>query len=98
MNDALGMTGGKRIRYLNADVEDFLQLHRFAQHALLEADALQALHDDKRVAVGVLNVVDGANAGVVELRSGAGFPKEALQRFMVLKELGWNELESDVPA
>ena len=98
MDDALGVTRSQRVGDLNADIEDLLQLHRPAQHALLQADAFQPLHHDEGMAVGVLNVVDGADAGVVKLRGGAGFPEEAVERVAVVHHLGRNELQRHVPS
>ena len=47
MNDALGVAGGQRIGYLDADVEDLVDLHALAAEAVLQAHALQFFHHDE---------------------------------------------------
>ncbi len=98
MNDALGVAGSQRIRHLDADVEDVLQLHRPAHHALFQADALQPLHHDEGVPVGVFNVMDGADSRMVQLRGGACLPEEAVERLAVVDQLGRDKLQCDVAA
>jgi hypothetical protein len=48
------------------------------------------------MALVVVDIVDGADAGMVQLRSGAGFAHEAVERLAVVHHLLGNELESDV--
>ena len=98
MNDALGMARGQRVGHLDADVEDLFQIHRLAAHAVLQAHALQLLHHDEGMAVDVFDVVDGADAGMVQLRGGARFPEKAVQRLAVVHHLVGNKLQGDVTA
>ena len=98
MDDPLGMAGGQRIGHLDADVEDLIHLHRLAPQPVLQAHAFQLLHDDEGMAVEVLDVVNGADAGMVQLRSGARFQHEAAQGLGVVDQVVGNELQGDVAA
>ena len=98
MNDSLGVAGRQRIRHLDADVEDLIHLHRLALQPVLQAHPFQLLHDDEGMAVEVFDVVDGANAGMVQLRSGASFQHEAVQGLGVVEQAVGNELQGDVAA
>jgi hypothetical protein len=97
MNDALGVAGGERVGNLDADIENLVELHGLAAQPLLQALALEFLHDDERQAVHLFNVVDGADAGVIQLRGGARFPQEAVHGFLVVSQVLRNELQGDVP-
>ena len=66
--------------------------------ALLEGLPLQQLHGDKVAAVGLPDLVDGADVGMVQGRRGPGFALEALQRRRVFFQLSGQKLQGDVPA
>ena len=98
MNDSLGVAGRQRIGYLDANVEDLLHLHRLSAHPVLQAHTFQLLHDDEGMSVQVLDIVDDADARVVQLRGGAGLAHEALQRLAVVDQIFGNELQRNVAA
>ena len=60
--------------------------------------ALEQLHRDEVLALVLVDLVDGADPGVVEGGSGAGLALEALERGRVLRHLRGQELERDVAA
>ncbi len=98
MNDAFFVAGGQCVRHLDADIQNLVDVHGLATQTLFQADALELLHDDERQAVHLFNVVDGADAGVVQLRGSAGLPQEAVHRLLVVDQVVRNELQSDVAA
>jgi len=87
-----------RVGNLDAGVEHGLQFHSMAADALLQALAVQLLHHDERMAVVVLDAVDGADVGMVELRCGARLASKTLQRLGVMSQILWDELQGDVAA
>src|ERR1700688_1628312 len=50
------------------------------------------------MSVVVIDLVDGADVGMVQLRSGAGFPLEAVQRLLIAGHIVRNKLEGYVTA
>ena len=96
MHNSLGMGGRERVGHLHGDVQNVFQRHRLAMDALLQALALQLFHDDEGLPVVVFNVVDGADVGVVQLRSSPGLPRESLQRARVLRQVLGDEFQGDM--
>jgi hypothetical protein len=92
------MGGDKRVGDLNGDVKQFLQFHGFFVEALLKGLAFQLLHDDERMAVVILDVMNDADVGVIQLRGGAGFALETLQSLVVFDEGVRKELEGNAAA
>ena len=78
MDDPLGVGSGERVGHMNGDIEEFVDIHGLAPDALLQALALQLFHDDEGMAVVVFDFVDGADAGMVQQRGGAGLALKAL--------------------
>src|SRR5437588_1648189 len=96
MNDPLGMRSRQSIRHLNADIEHLVHLERFAAHPLLKAYSLQFLHHNEGMAAIVIDIVNSADARVIELRSGAGLAYETIERLLVVDHLRGNEFQRDV--
>ena len=96
VNDAFGVRSRQSVGHLNADVENLIDFHRLPAEALFQAYALELLHDNEGMSGVVVDVVDGANAGMVQLGSGASFAQEAFERLGVVHHLLGNELEGDV--
>jgi hypothetical protein len=65
---------------------------------VLEGLAVETLHHDEGVAVGFVNLVNSADVGVVESGSGAGFSLESLEGLIVPHQVGWEKLDSNIPA
>ena len=98
MDDAFGMRSDERVGNLDGDVEKLVEFHGLAAETLLQTLAFQLLHDDERVAVVVVNLVDGADVGVVQLRGSACFTLEPLERLAIVDEGVRDELEGHVAA
>src|SRR5439155_368418 len=86
------------VRDLDPDVDDLVDLEARGARVVLERLALEALHDDVVLALVLTDVVDGADARVVERGGGAGLPLEALHRVRILRHLERKELERDTAA
>ena len=62
---------------------------------MLQRPPLQQLHDNELLTFVLVNVVDGADIGVVQGGGGSGFTPEALQGLRVAGKLLGQELEGD---
>src|SRR5215217_7072864 len=60
---------------------------------MLESSALEQLHDDERLPVGFIDVVDGANVGMIQSRSGSSLTLETFQGCAVGNVIFGDELE-----
>ena len=98
MNNAFGMRRDQRIRHLDRDLEQLLHLHGFAMQPLLQALPLQLLHDDEGVPVVIVDFVNRADVGMVQLRGRPRFPLKAVERLTIPNQVVRNELQSDMPA
>ena len=101
MDYAFGMGSGESVGCLHRDVELLVELHEAilaAQRleALLEALAIKFFHDDERVAVVVVDVVDGADVRMTELRGGPRLARKTLERARVFYQVVGDEFERDV--
>ena len=63
---------------------------------VFQAGAFELLHHNERMAAVVLDVVNGADAGMVQLRSGARFAHEAVQGLAVLGHFFGDELQGNM--
>jgi len=83
----------QRVRDLDPQIQDLLQLHRLAVDPLLERLPLHQLHHDEGVALVLGDLVDHADAGVIEGGGGARLPLESLERLGVVRQLVGQQLE-----
>src|SRR5450759_5371440 len=65
---------------------------------MLQRHSIEELHGDERATVLLVNVVDGADVGMVQRRGGASFPPQALQRMPVVSQIVGKKLEGDETA
>jgi hypothetical protein len=98
VDDALLVRGIQRIGDLDGQLCQVLGRQRPAQDPLLECATLQQLHGDEVPAVGFVDVVNGANIGVVQRRGGARLALEAFERVLIARKLFRQELQRHLPA
>ena len=65
---------------------------------VLERGAFHEFHNDEGATVMILNVVNGANVGMVESGGGAGFALETFESLWVVGDVVGEEFESDEAA
>src|ERR1035437_978669 len=65
---------------------------------MLQRHSIEELHGDERATVLLVNVVDGADVGMVQRRGGASFAPQALQRMPVVSQIVGKKLEGDETA
>ena len=95
MDDPLGVGGVERVRDLDGQVEDLVRGERLADDALFERPAFEELHGDEMPALVLVDVEDGADAGMVEGRGGLRFPLKSLEGARLLQQLLGQELQRD---
>ena len=66
MDHAGKMRGGKRIGYLNADLQRFGDRNTTASQSVLQCLALEILHDEKIDSLMAADVVKRADMGMVQ--------------------------------
>jgi hypothetical protein len=93
VKDAFAVRGVERIGDLDGQPENGLDIQRLACDKLFERLPLQVLHGDKRLAFVLAEVVDGADVGMVERRSGACLTLKTFQRLRVRGELFRKKLQ-----
>ena len=98
MNDSLGMRGIEGIGNLNRQIEQRFRIHRAAVDAVFQRLPFQELHDDEGLAVFLVNLVDGADVGMVQRRRGARFPLKAIQGLAILGKFFGQKLKRDEAA
>jgi hypothetical protein len=60
---------------------------------LLQRHAVKEFHSDEDAAVGIANVVDRADVGMVQGRSSTRFALEAVAQSAIISELVWQEFQ-----
>jgi hypothetical protein len=98
VHDAFLMGSIKCVGNLNADIEQRIQRERAPRHSLLERFTLEQFHYQEELPFVLLNVVNGADVGVIQRRSRPCFAAEALQRLRIFIEFLGEKLQGDAPA
>src|SRR5579862_4948980 len=95
MNDAFGVSGVERVGDVDADIEKAIDFERRADDNVLESRTFHELHDDEGAAVVFLNVVNGADVGMVERGCGARFALKTFESLGIGSDVLGKEFESD---
>ena len=95
MDDAFGMRRVERIGNFDRERQQRVQLHRTPGDHVLQGHAIEILHGDKRLAVLLANVVNGADVGMVQRRSRLRLALKAAERLGILGHFIGQELEGD---
>src|SRR5271167_439485 len=84
MNDARLMCGVQRICDLDSQRQQRFRFHPTAANAILQRHSIEEFHCNEHATTLLVNIVDRADAGMVQRRGGASFAPEALQRLPVV--------------
>ena len=98
MDNAFRVRRLQAVGNLNRQLHHVIRFQRLALDAVFEGLALQVLHDDEGLAFMLVNVVNGADVGMIERRGRAGFALEAFQRLAVLGKMLRQKLQGDEAA
>jgi len=89
------MRGLERIRDLDAEIEELLDCYRLRCDDLPERPAFEALHDDEGAPLVFPDFVDGADIGMVEGGSSAGFAAKAFEGLRFMHQLLGKKFQCD---
>ena len=95
MDDAFGVRGIKSVSDIDANFKQAVNFHGSGGDDVLEGCALHELHHDEGAAIMFLNVVDGADIGVIQRRGGPRFTLETLQHLSVFGNIVRQEFQRD---
>ena len=84
VQNALSVGSVERIRHLHPEVQQLGVGHGTAEMGPVEALAFEQFHHDEGLVAAFVQLVDGADAGMVQRRRGTRFAPETLQRRRVL--------------
>ena len=90
------MRGIESVRDLEAQIEHGLDLQRLASDPMPERLPFQQFHGDEGSPIDFVDLVDGADVGVVQRGCSPRFPLEATEGLCVVGEFVGKELQSDV--
>src|SRR5439155_10999389 len=79
---------------LNGQIEQHIKVQRLTFYTGPESMPLEQLHNDERLVSVFVNVMDGADVGMIERGGGFGLTPEAFQCEVILREALRQELES----
>jgi hypothetical protein len=86
----------QRISDLDSEQQERLHLQRLAGDALLQGGAVEILHDDEGLVILFANVVDGANARVIQCGGSSRLALKTIQGVRVADELIRQKLDGDI--
>ena len=80
---------------LNAEIQDLLQGKRLAMNVLPKRFAIDEFHGDEWPVILLANVIDSADTGMIECRSGMGLAAKTFQRLRVLHHVVGKKFQGD---
>ena len=95
MNDAFGMRGIERVGNFDGERQQRVQFQRAPRDQVLQGHAIEKLHGDKRLAILLADVVDGADVGMVQRGCGLRLALKAAERLRILGDFIGQKLEGD---
>ena len=98
MDDAFRLRRIQRVRHFDSEGENRLQRQGHAADPVLEGDSLEQLHRDEGMAVRFINVMNGADVGMVERGRCLCLTPEALEHSLIASDSFRQKLEGDEAA
>jgi hypothetical protein len=95
MDDAFGVGGVESTGDLHAEIEDGFDVEGLFRDQMLEGVALEKFHGDECAIFTLVDVVDGANVGVVESGGGASLATETFERLRIVSDVVGQEFQGD---
>ena len=89
------MRGIEAVGDLDCQIEDFIRAERLSLNPVLERVAFEELHRNEVPAFMLVDVVDGADVGVIQCGGCLGFALESLKGMAVSGQLFGQELQGD---
>src|SRR5208282_5887606 len=98
MDDAFGVSCIEPIGNLDAQIKHLLDPQRLARDPVSERLTLQQFHGDEGSPIGLIDLVDGANARMVQRGRGFGLALESAESLRVVSQSVRKELQGDAAA
>jgi hypothetical protein len=87
MNDSFRVRCIQAVGDPDRQVKNLIHVERLLLNAMLERLACEEFHRDKVLAFMLVDVMDGADVGMIDGGGGASFPLESVQRMTVFGKL-----------
>ena len=98
MDDPPAVGRVQAVRDLDSQIKQLFDSQGALLERVLQRAALQQLHGDEGAAFVIADIVDGANVGMVQRRSGSRLAQEAFQRGAVFGGILRKEFEGNLAA
>ena len=98
MDDPVPVSGGERLRNRQRKLTKFIKRQRAPPGLVAQRAAVDPFEDEKRQSVGLADIVDRQNVGVVQRRQRACFTTQPLAMFGVEPRRLRHELQGDIAA
>ena len=95
VNDALGVRRIERIGHIDRNSQQRLQFERRVVDGMLQRQAIQKFHDDEGAAVGLPDVVNRADVGMIQRRGRLRLAMKSAQRLGIACHAFGKELQRD---
>ena len=95
MHDPFAVGGVECVGDVDGKRQQGFQVQRTVADQVLERPAFEIFHDDEGTSVLLANVIDGADIGMVQARSGLGFAAKAAKGVRIVGDIIGKELEGD---
>ena len=93
MNNSFGMSRIEGVGDLDSQRKHGLNFQRAPHDAVLQRRTIEKLHDDERHPILLIDLVDGANVGMVQCRGGLCLALEAAERMWIFGYIIGQEFE-----
>ena len=94
MDDALRMRRIESVRNLNSEIQHFLNDQRFPINVFAQGFAVDELHCDERPTGLLADIIDRANARMIESRRRMRFAPKAIERLCIVRQIFGQEFQS----
>ena len=98
VHDPLGVGDFQGIGDLDGQLQQFLNFHGLIINVMFQGHALEQFHADEGTPFMLPDIVNRANVGMIQGRSGARFALKALQRGVVLDHIIGKKFQRNVAA
>ncbi len=95
MDDAFSMGCVEGVGDLDGEGEDRVQFHRAIADTVLKGQAVEKLHDDKRMPIVPADLVNGTDVGMIECGCGLGLALKAGESLRILGYIVGQKFEGD---
>ncbi len=93
VNDAFRVRRIQRIRNVDCHMQEPLQFHRLTGDQMFQCRAIEVLHGNERPAFFLANLMNRADVGVIQCRSGPRLPPKTFKGLRVMSNIVGQEFQ-----